>query len=167
MVNRRRRFVTYLRRVIRPACRGLAMSDKLALSDMIRRRLDRVGKVGKFGPEGSGRSRRRWRDAPRRPRRRKTPREARSDAAVARAARPAWRWPAVGRTQSSAPSDPKGRPPVRLLDGAGASDSDASRSASAGPQRSRAPSPRRTLQRRPGGRATPRPRKTGGASRRA
>jgi hypothetical protein len=36
--------------VIRPACRGLAMSDKLALSDMIRKALGRNGKGPKIRP---------------------------------------------------------------------------------------------------------------------
>ena len=43
-----------LRRRIRPACRRLRMSDKLALSDMSRNGPGRNAKARKFGPEGAG-----------------------------------------------------------------------------------------------------------------
>ena len=50
MVNRWRRFVTLFERVIRPACRGVAMSDKIALSDMIRSGSNAMRKAAKFRP---------------------------------------------------------------------------------------------------------------------
>ena len=104
------------------------MSDNLALSDMIRKAPGRNGKSRKFGPEGA------WTapegaggDAPETAEASENAgRSARSDEAAALPARPAWRWPAVGRTPSLRAIGPEGAPAARLLDRAEASDSDAS-----------------------------------------
>ena len=52
MVDRRRRFVIVVWRGIRPACRGTAMSDKIALSDMIRNGPGRHAKGREIRPSG-------------------------------------------------------------------------------------------------------------------
>ena len=50
MVNRWRRFVTCFAGTIRPACRGVGMSDKIALSDMIRNGPGRHAKSQEIRP---------------------------------------------------------------------------------------------------------------------
>ena len=98
--------------MIRPACRGVAMSDKLALSDMIREaRSDAMGKARKFDPQGpstppEGAEKEAWEIAEASE---NAARSARSDAA---APRPLARLGAGLRSaaiQAAGPSDPKRR----------------------------------------------------------
>ena len=118
---RRRRFVTSIWRMIRPACRGVAMSDKNALSDMIREPARSPCQTPRnsarrppTAPEGRSGG-----DLPTPPRRRKTPRRAPAGAQrpLPSLLPPTWREAlrSINTPKPLEPSEPEAArlPPIR------------------------------------------------------
>ena len=113
MVNLARRFVTFIWRVIRPACRGWGCPIMLPYRTQLKARPKPMPNAAKSGPEplqGAQRTLRRRPSAP--PRRRKRRARARAGGPPARS--PVWRGPAVGRTPSPWAIGPRGGalPPI-------------------------------------------------------